>query len=119
MFIDPSNINCMISKNEQNLVFSNLECNSRANCRFTCRFTYKEAYFVALMSTGTRYLTIAITVGKWYASKISVQKPIECIISDTKEIRLTWLVTIKVETENTGLKVVKKFPLAGHCKVHF
>ena len=28
-------------------------------------FTYKESYFVCLMSSGTRFLTMAITVGKW------------------------------------------------------
>lgn len=29
------------------------------------QFSYKEAYFVCMMNSGTRYLTVAITVGKW------------------------------------------------------
>ena len=33
--------------------------------------------------------------------------------------RLTWQVITKVEMDNTGLKVVKKFSLTGHCKVEF
>ena len=35
------------------------------------QYTYKEAYFMCIMNTGTRYLTIAVTVGKWYASLMS------------------------------------------------
>ena len=33
--------------------------------------------------------------------------------------RLTWQVITKVEMDNTGLKVEKKFSLTGHCKVEF
>lgn len=29
------------------------------------QFSYREAYFICMMHSGTRYLTVAITVGKW------------------------------------------------------
>ena len=29
------------------------------------QYTYKEAYFTCLMAAGNRYLTVALTVGKW------------------------------------------------------
>jgi hypothetical protein len=28
-------------------------------------YTYKETYFICIMHSDTRYLTLAITVGKW------------------------------------------------------
>ena len=29
------------------------------------QFVYRESYFICMMTSGTRYLTVAITVGKW------------------------------------------------------
>lgn len=29
------------------------------------QYLYKESFFICKMNSGTRYLTVAITVGKW------------------------------------------------------
>jgi len=33
-------------------------------------YTYKETYFVCLMNSDTRYLTLAVTIGKWWVGCI-------------------------------------------------
>ena len=35
------------------------------------QYLYKESYFVCMMNSGTRYLTVAITVGKWLVAHIN------------------------------------------------
>ena len=36
------------------------------------QFNFKESYFTCMMNSGTRYLVMAITVGKWFACTLSI-----------------------------------------------